>query len=177
LPTPCCNRLTISASGQHHLYVGILFGGEPAELLHGSLLFDLVLSLHSDSLLFLGRKTHPRPIMAAGVRVATFYELPGIFRRVARGYFVQTPNAYFPVEPHFLIPGWQLAPVALRTWLLQRRDLGWMKRVEDRQEARAVVESIHLLNVNKLRQLFPDGRIYREKIGLFTKSITAWRPI
>src|ERR1051325_1628140 len=43
--------------GQHHLYVGILFGGEPAELLHGSLLFNLVLSLHSDSLLFLGRKT------------------------------------------------------------------------------------------------------------------------
>jgi hypothetical protein len=98
-------------------------------------------------------------------------------RRVARGYFVQTPNVCFPVEPHFLVPGWQLAPVSLRTWLLQRRDLGWMKRVEDRREARAVVESIHLLNVNKLRQLFPDGRIYREKICLFTKSITAWRPI
>jgi hypothetical protein len=63
---------------QHHLDVRILFGGESAELLHGSLLFDLVLSLHSDSLLFLGRTTHPRPIMAGGLRVATFYELPGI---------------------------------------------------------------------------------------------------
>jgi len=98
-------------------------------------------------------------------------------RRVARGYFVQTPNAYFPVEPHFLIPGWQLAPVALRAWLLQRRDLGWMKRVEDRRQARDVVESIHLLSVNQLRRLFPDGRIYRENIGPFTKSITVWRPI
>src|ERR1019366_7549541 len=49
-----------------------------AELLHRSLLVDLVSSFHSDSLLFLGRKNHPRPIMTADVRVATFYELTGI---------------------------------------------------------------------------------------------------
>jgi hypothetical protein len=60
-----------------HLDVWILLGGDPAELLHGSLLFDLVLSLHSDSLLFLGRKINRRPIMAASLRVATFYDLPG----------------------------------------------------------------------------------------------------
>ena len=60
-----------------HLNVGVLFGGEPAELLHGSLLFDLVSFLHSDSLLFLGRKINRRPIMAASLRVATFYELTG----------------------------------------------------------------------------------------------------
>src|ERR1039458_5414921 len=29
---------------------------------------------------FLGRKNHPRPIMTADVRVATFYELTGILR-------------------------------------------------------------------------------------------------
>jgi hypothetical protein len=37
-----------------------LFGGEPAELLHGPWLVDLVSFLHSDSLLFLGRKTTQR---------------------------------------------------------------------------------------------------------------------
>ena len=36
-----------------HLDVRILFAWDPAELLHGPLLFDLALSLHSDSLLFL----------------------------------------------------------------------------------------------------------------------------
>jgi hypothetical protein len=58
-----------------HLHVGILFGGEPAELLHGSLLLDLISFLHSDSLLFLGRKINRWPIMAASLRVATFYGL------------------------------------------------------------------------------------------------------
>ena len=40
-------------------------------------LLDLVSFLHSDSLLFLGRKINRRPIMAASLRVATFYDLPG----------------------------------------------------------------------------------------------------
>jgi hypothetical protein len=70
----------------HEADWGDLFGGDPAELLHGSLLFDLVLSLHSDSLLFSWQKTNRRPIMAAGVRVATFYELPG-------NLFAQKPAA------------------------------------------------------------------------------------
>jgi Methyltransferase domain len=98
-------------------------------------------------------------------------------RRVARGYFVQTPNIWFPIEPHFLVPGWQFAPLAVRSYLLQRRDLGWMPRQEDPALARAQVESIRLLSEREIRSLFPDGRIHREKVGLLTKSITAWRAI
>jgi hypothetical protein len=98
-------------------------------------------------------------------------------RRVARGYFVQTPNAYFPIEPHFLMPGWQFMPVALRARLLQLRDWGWMKRTPDPLVAREAVESILLLTAAQLQRLFPDSRIYREKLGPFTKSITAWRAI
>ena len=98
-------------------------------------------------------------------------------RRVAKGYYVQTPNAYFPIEPHFLVPGWQFMPVALRARLLQRSDWGWMKRTPDPLHAREVVESILLLTANQLQRLFPDSRIYRERIGPFTKSITAWRTI
>jgi Methyltransferase domain len=98
-------------------------------------------------------------------------------RRVARGYFVQTPNAYFPIEPHFLAPGWQFMPVALRARLLQLRDWGWMKRTPDPRLAREAVESVLLLTATQLQGLFPDSRIYRERIGPFTKSITAWRAI
>jgi hypothetical protein len=48
--------------GKDHLNVGVLFAGQLAELLHRSLLVDLVSSFHSDSLLFLGRKTTLGPL-------------------------------------------------------------------------------------------------------------------
>lgn len=98
-------------------------------------------------------------------------------QRVSRGYFVQTPNKYFPFEPHFLTLGWQFAPVWLRTRLLQWRDWGWMKRAADPAQARATVLSIRLLTPRELRQLFPGARIYRERVGRLTKSLTAWRSI
>jgi hypothetical protein len=98
-------------------------------------------------------------------------------RRVARGYFVQTPNARFPLEPHFLVPGWQFLPIALRAHLLQRRHWGWMQQIVDPELARETVESIRLLTTGELLRLFPDGRIYQEKFGPFTKSITAWHPM
>ncbi len=94
-------------------------------------------------------------------------------RRVSRGYFVQTPNKYFPLEPHFLVPGWQFAPLPLRAWLLRRKDRGWVKRVEDREVALATVRSIRLLSARGLRALFPDATICLEKIGPVTKSIIA----
>ena len=104
-------------------------------------------------------------------------EVANEIRRVAKGYFVQTPNRYFPMEPHFLVPCWQFLPVPLRAGLLQTRDLGWMRRVLDPAQARETVESIRLLNEGELRRLFADGHIYREKIGGITKSLIAWRPI
>src|SRR5437764_6476549 len=62
---------------QDHLDVGIGFGGKPAELLHGALLVNLISFLHSDSP-FSWKKNFPEAITPRGVRVATFYDLPGI---------------------------------------------------------------------------------------------------
>jgi hypothetical protein len=98
-------------------------------------------------------------------------------RRVAKGYFVQTPNRYFPIEPHFLVPGWQFLPVSVRASLLQKSDFGWMKQVQDPALARETVESIRLLDEGELKSLFEDAKIYREKVGPLTKSLVAWRPI
>lgn len=96
-------------------------------------------------------------------------------RRVARSYFVQTPNKYFPLEPHFLIPGWQFMPVRLRAFVLRRCSLGWIPRARNEEEARSAVTGIRLLSGREFHALFPDATISRETVGPLTKSWIAMR--
>ncbi|MEO6866256.1 MAG: methyltransferase domain-containing protein [Gemmatimonadaceae bacterium] len=99
-------------------------------------------------------------------------------RRVAPRYFIQTPNRYFPLEPHFLIPCFQFFPRALQIRLVQRYKLGWMPRRPDYEAARREVEQVRLMSASEMRALFPDGELYREKIGGLTKSLVSfggWR--
>ncbi len=85
-------------------------------------------------------------------------------RRVARRYWVQTPNRYFPVEPHVLLPGFQFLPERARRRLW---GLG-MPRTE--------YEPIELLSADELRELFPDAVIVRERFAGLTKSLIAAGP-
>jgi hypothetical protein len=91
-------------------------------------------------------------------------------RRVGKRYFVQTPNRYFPIEPHFLVPGFQFLPVWLRAGLLSRTRLGWMPRAPDYVSARAEVEQIRLLTRREIRVLFPGASLHIERFGLLAKS-------
>jgi len=77
--------------GQNHLDIWILFDRDPAELLHGSLLFNLVSLLQATLSFFLGGKNDRRLIMANGLRVATFYDLPDILQPLA--LVVRLPRA------------------------------------------------------------------------------------
>ncbi|NER98737.1 MAG: methyltransferase domain-containing protein [Symploca sp. SIO1B1] len=94
--------------------------------------------------------------------------------RVGKRYFVQTPNLYFPVEPHFVFPFFQFLPISFRVWLLTHFDLGWMKKVTDKQEARRYVTSIRLLNKQELINLFPDAKLYEEKLFGLNKSLIVY---
>jgi hypothetical protein len=95
-------------------------------------------------------------------------------RRVGKRYFVQTPNRYFPIEPHFLVPGFQFLPIRARTWALTHFNLGWYKKFEDAEAARREVQSIALLTEHQLRRLFPGASIYRERFLGMTKSFVAY---
>jgi hypothetical protein len=75
-------------------------------------------------------------------------------RRVGRRYFVQTPNRYFPIEPHFLFPGFQFLPEAVKVFLLMRFRLGWFPRAKTREAAR----SGHLFTVKPCACGPPDAR-------------------
>jgi hypothetical protein len=95
-------------------------------------------------------------------------------RRVGRRWFVQTPNRYFPLEPHFLVPGFQFLPLAARAGLARRFALGWYPRQPDAAAARALVESIRLLDEGEVRALFPGATIRKERLAGLTKSFMAY---
>lgn len=95
-------------------------------------------------------------------------------RRVGMRYFVQTPNFYFPIEPHFLVPGFQFMPIDTRAWLLHSFNLGWTKREPELAIARAVVESVKLLRRRDVISCFPDATIFDERIFGFSKSFIAY---
>ena len=92
-------------------------------------------------------------------------------RRVGKRYFVQTPNRYFPIEPHFVFPMFQFLPVPVRVLLVQNFSLGWISRAPDHRQAEQTVRSINLLSRRELQGLFPDGRMLEEKMLGLTKSL------
>jgi hypothetical protein len=96
-------------------------------------------------------------------------------RRVGKSYYVQTPNRYFPIEPHFVFPMFQFLPVSLRATLVHHFPLGWYPRIPDRKEAEAAVRSINLLSKSDVRSLFPDAVTFEERLFGMAKSIQAYR--
>jgi hypothetical protein len=93
-------------------------------------------------------------------------------KRVGKIYWVQTPNFWFPVEPHFLIPGWQWFPIGLRAAIIQRWRCGSLGPYPDPLLARRAVEEIQLLTRKKLEALFPDATVHVERFCGIVKSWT-----
>jgi len=93
--------------------------------------------------------------------------------RVGRRFTVQTPNRYFPIEPHFAFPFFQFLPISWRVGLLRRTRLGFVAHTPDASAARERVESIRLLSGAELAALFPGATIHRERLCGLTKSFTA----
>jgi hypothetical protein len=91
-------------------------------------------------------------------------------RRVGRRYWVQTPNYWFPFEPHFHFVGWQWLPEDWRVGLLRRRDCGWRTRTRDPERARALVREVRLLRRQELESMFPEARLESERMMGLVKS-------
>jgi hypothetical protein len=94
--------------------------------------------------------------------------------RVGKAYYCQTPNYWFPMEPHFHFPGWQWLPIAARVAILRRRNCGFRGRIPDREKARRSVSEIRLLSRRELRRLFPGCSLIAERYGGLVKSWTAF---
>lgn len=88
-------------------------------------------------------------------------------RRVGKAYWVQTPNYYFPIEPHTFIPFLQFFPPKARPYLVQ-----YFAPKERRGLKREILD-IQMLKRRELEALFPEAQIWEEKMFGLTKSFVA----
>jgi hypothetical protein len=96
-------------------------------------------------------------------------------RRVGKGVFVQTPNRWFPIEPHFVTVFIHFLPTRIARKLLPFLSFrGWFRSGDNVQLSKLAAE-LRLLNFRELKELFPDCEIHRERWFGLTKSFIAVR--
>jgi len=95
--------------------------------------------------------------------------------RVGKYYYVQTPNYWFFLEPHWIFPFFQWLPFGTRVFLTRHFNLGHYKKIPNKDAAKKLVSEINLITESEMKKLFPDGKIYREMFMGMTKSITSYR--
>ena len=96
-------------------------------------------------------------------------------QRVGKRYFIQTPNYWFPIEPHYRALGFQYFPRKIKIFFLRHFDVGRMKKIVDKKLAEKEAARIRLLKLNELRKLFPQANLYKEKILILTKSFVMFK--
>jgi hypothetical protein len=90
-------------------------------------------------------------------------------RRLAPAYWVQTPSSRFPIEIHTGVPLYWKLPERGRKYLLR----SWQKKLPAWTD---MIRETRILTEPQLKELFPDGKIYREKKFGFEKSYSLYRP-
>lgn len=96
-------------------------------------------------------------------------------RRLAPNYYVQTPNFWFPVEPHFMKPFFHFLPQPIQVELVRRFDMGHFIKARSVGEAMLKLEGINLFDKNMFCEVFPDATLVVEKYMFLTKSLIAYR--
>lgn len=87
-------------------------------------------------------------------------------RRLGKGYYVQTPNKWFPIESHTWLPFIGYLPRPWQLHVISWTNRYWIKRTQPEWR---------LLTIPDMQRLFPDAVIRRERFMGFTKSIMAIR--
>ncbi len=98
-------------------------------------------------------------------------------RRTGRRYFVQTPDAASPVEPHLYTPFLHWLPPRCQRALAPRFSLWSLLSAAsaDQREfyIRHYLDEIRLLRHAEMQRLFPEALILRERFCGFPKSLIA----
>ena len=87
-------------------------------------------------------------------------------------HIIQTPNKYFFIEPHYLLPFFQYLPKYFQFKILTKTKISRLKKW-DEEFAKQYIEEIRLLSVLEFKKIFPNSKIYFEKFFGMNKSFTA----
>ena len=96
-------------------------------------------------------------------------------RRVGVGYYVQTPNKRFPIEPHLITPFIHWLPRDVQKRLLRYFTVWGLVAKPSRQERDQFMNTTRLLSEKELRELFPEAEIWYERVVGLKKSLMAVR--
>lgn len=83
-------------------------------------------------------------------------------QRVGKGWFVSTPNFWYPVDPHYHLPLVQLLSQEAQRKLVTR--LG-----------KTPYEYLHLLSRRELSRLFPSSRVAGCRVTFYPETLVAYR--
>lgn len=98
-------------------------------------------------------------------------QLAEVIHGQADFHWVQTPYRYFPVEPHWVFPGFQWLPLKARVEIAQRWHSGYMKSSRD-SSIRDVLWT-ELIDITEMKLLFPESELWMERMAGLVKSLVA----
>jgi hypothetical protein len=96
-------------------------------------------------------------------------------QRVGRQVFVQTPNRWFFVEPHFLAVFVHYLPWPIAKRVLRFCSLRALVRRGDNVDLDTLANELRFVSFREMKELFPECKIHREKWFGMTKSFIAVR--
>ena len=92
-------------------------------------------------------------------------------RRTARRYYVQTPNFWFPIDPHhYRAPMIHWLPRQIGARLMMRFPICWAGRLADLDDAYTHLDHSEMIDHAQFSFLFPDAQIVPERAFGLVKS-------
>lgn len=100
--------------------------------------------------------------------------LADVIHSMAKRHWIQTPYRYFPVEPHWLFPGLQFLPFAIRVGVTRTWPIGH-RHITDQEAAIASVHEVDLIGAKQMKSYFPNSVLWFERFAGIPKSLVAIR--
>lgn len=94
-------------------------------------------------------------------------------RRLAPAYYVQTPNFWFPIDPHSNMPFIHWLPQSVQRRVFSSKARGFYKKPGNFDEAMGIIDGTSMLDRQQMAALFPGADILAEPFLFLSKSFVA----